>query len=54
MNTPILVPEKVNESVPVELTVTPNEQPFDLALRKYITKVNGTRTYRSKLKSSKY
>lgn len=38
---PILVPEKVNESVPVELTVTPNEQPFDLALRKYITKVNG-------------
>ena len=38
---PILVPEKVNENVPVELTVTPNEQPFDLALRKYITKVNG-------------
>jgi len=38
---PIVIPEKENISVPVELTVTPNEDPFDLALRKYITKVNG-------------
>ena len=37
---PMLIPEKTNESVPVELTVTPNEKPFDLALRKYITKIN--------------
>ena len=39
---PVMIPEKVEESEDVELKVTPNEKPFDLALRKYITKVNGT------------
>ena len=37
-----MIPEKVEDSVDVELKVTPEEKPFDLALRKYITKVNGT------------
>ena len=37
---PVMIPEKERVSVPVELTVTPNEKIFDLALRKYITKVN--------------
>ena len=36
-----MIPEKKAESVPWEKTVTPNSKPFDLALRKYITKVNG-------------
>ena len=44
---PVFIPEKKNESVPVELTVTPNEAPFDLALRKYITKVNGVELNRT-------
>ena len=39
---PVMIPEKVEDSVDVELKVTPEEKPFDLALRKYITKVNGT------------
>ena len=38
---PVMIPEKKPESVPWEGTVTPNSKPFDLALRKYITKVNG-------------
>ena len=38
---PIMIPEKENITVPTTLTVTPEEKPFDLALRKYITKVNG-------------
>lgn len=38
---PVMIPEKKSESVPWEKTVTPNSKPFDLALRKYITKVNG-------------
>ena len=38
---PVMIPEKKAESVPWEKTVTPNSKPFDLALRKYITKVNG-------------
>lgn len=37
---PVLIPEKKQETVPVELVVTPNQKVFDLALRKYITKVN--------------
>ncbi len=40
---PIVIPEKENISVPAKLTVTPHEEEkeFDLALRKYITAVNG-------------
>ncbi len=40
---PIVIPEKENISVPVELTTTPHEveKGFDLALRKYITEING-------------
>ena len=39
---PIVLPEKESVSVPVELTITPHdERVFDLALRKYITAVNG-------------
>ena len=38
---PIMIPEKDNIGVETTLTVTPKEKPFDLALRKYITKVNG-------------
>ncbi len=39
---PIVIPEKENISVPVELKITPHEdKEFDLALRKYITAVNG-------------
>ena len=40
---PIVIPEKESVSVPVELTVKPyeEEREFDLALRKYITAVNG-------------
>jgi len=38
---PVLIPEKENITVPVELSTTPDEKTFDLALRKYITKVNG-------------
>ena len=40
---PIVIPEKENVSVPVELKVTPHEveREFDLALRKYIIAVNG-------------
>ena len=41
---PVMIPEKKPESVSKELEVTPEEQPkpFDLALRKYITKVGDT------------
>ena len=39
---PIVIPEKEKVSVPTELTITPHdEREFDLALRKYITEVNG-------------
>ena len=40
---PVVLPEKERVSVPVELTITPHEEErdFDLALRKYITKING-------------
>ena len=37
---PVVIPEKENISIPTELTITENKS-FDLALRKYITKVNG-------------
>ncbi len=36
---PLAEVKKINQSIPVELIV-PQEKPFDLALRKYITKVN--------------
>ena len=39
---PVMIPERKTETVTVELTVTPEEKKFDLALRKYITKVNDT------------
>ena len=38
---PLLIPERTTESVPLSLSVTPKEKKFDLALRKYITKING-------------
>ena len=39
---PVVIPEKEKVSVPTELTITPHdEREFDLALRKYITEVNG-------------
>ena len=38
---PVMIPEKKPESEEVTLTVKPNEKAFDLALRKYITKLNG-------------
>ena len=40
---PIVLPEKEKISVPAELTVNPHEEKreFDLALRKYITEING-------------
>ena len=40
---PIVIPEKESVSIPVELPIIPHEEEreFDLALRKYITAVNG-------------
>lgn len=38
---PVMIPEIKNEKVPFELQLKPNEKIFDLALRKYITSVNG-------------
>ena len=41
---PVMIPEKIEDSENLVLEVTPNqpeEKPFDLALRKYITQVNG-------------
>ena len=38
---PVMIPEKEEESEDTKLEVTPEEKPFDLALRKYITAVNG-------------
>ena len=46
---PVMIPEKKSESVPWEKTVTPNSNPFDLALRKYITKVNGVEVANSRV-----
>ena len=37
---PVMIPEVVSENIPLSLTVTPDKV-FDLALRKYITKING-------------
>ena len=39
---PVMIPEKKEESKEYELKVTPEEEIFDLALRKYITKVGDT------------
>ncbi len=42
-NQPILLPSKEPASIPLNLTFSPESpKPFDLALRKYITKVNDT------------
>ena len=42
-NQPILIPTKEYDSIPLRLNIVPNAPKiFDLALRKYITKVNGT------------
>lgn len=38
---PVVLPTKKQQAEPVKLTVTPDKRIFDLALRKYITKVNG-------------
>ena len=38
---PVVIPEKNIKEIPYELTVTPGKKNFDLALRKYITKING-------------
>ena len=38
---PVMIPEIKNEKIPFELQLKPNEKIFDLALRKYITSVNG-------------
>ncbi len=39
---PILVPSRKQENVSIPLTVIPSQKKFDLALRKYITKVGDT------------
>lgn len=39
INQPILIPEKEPDSIPLRLNIIPESKPFDLALRKYITKV---------------
>lgn len=46
---PVMIPEKKSETIPWEKTVTPNSKPFDLALRKYITKVNGVEVTNSRI-----
>ncbi len=38
---PVMIPEKIEDSENLVLEVTPDNKPFDLALRKYITQVNG-------------
>ena len=38
---PVMIPEKIEDSENLVLEVTPDDKPFDLALRKYITQVNG-------------
>ena len=46
---PVMIPEKNEESEDTELEVTPEEKPFDLALRKYITQVNGVNVNNSRV-----
>ena len=46
---PVMIPEKKPESQKVELEVTPDEKIFDLALRKYITQVNGNNVNNSRV-----
>lgn len=41
INQPILIPGKEPDSIPLRLNINPESKTFDLALRKYITKVNG-------------
>ena len=41
INQPILIPGKEPDSIPLRLNINPESKPFDLALRKYITKING-------------
>ena len=51
INQPVLIPEKETDYIPLELTVNPDEKPFDLALRKYITKVNGVNVTNTRVPS---
>ena len=46
---PVMIPEKKPQSQKVELEVTPDEKVFDLALRKYITQVNGKNVNNSRV-----
>ena len=49
---PVMIPEKIEDSENLVLEVTPNqpeEKPFDLALRKYITQVNGVDVQNSRV-----
>ena len=46
---PVMIPEKKPQSEEVTLETKPQEKPFDLALRKYITEVNGTNVTNSRV-----
>ena len=46
---PVMIPEKIEDSENLILEVTPENEPFDLALRKYITQVNGVNVTNSRV-----
>ena len=46
---PVMIPEKEEEQEDTTLEVTPEEREFDLALRKYITEVNGVSVTNSRV-----
>ena len=46
---PVMIPEKIEDSENLVLEVTPDNKPFDLALRKYITQVNGVNVTNSRV-----
>ena len=46
---PVMIPEKIEDSENLILEVTPDNEPFDLALRKYITQVNGVNVTNSRV-----
>ena len=48
---PVLLPTRTRHPETVHLTVEPEEKPFDLALRKYITKINGTNVTNTRVPS---
>ena len=48
---PVLIPEKTPKSIPYHLSVEPESKPFDLALRKYITKINGVEVKETRVPS---